>query len=224
MDVPAVSAGRCAMGASLVSTNSAPIRSRPISAGHDRQPPWSGRSSFVRPGHSPRDWRPTTPADLSRAPLTLALAEQNGGRTNNRGRIHRRAAKCRRGPDGPRQVPEHHQLKATRDRGSNACMVCRAGWQVTGRDRCRVRLQGQAHPAQSSRAGADSSASGRLRGDQLSAVAELLPQPEIARVHRLISQKYRADLVVIGPLRALQSALHPGRPRTQSVILSITLS
>jgi uncharacterized protein len=68
------------------------------------------------------------------------------------------------------------------------------------------------------------SANGRLRGDQLSAVAELLPQSEVARVHRLIMAKYRADLVVIGPLRALQSALHLGRPRTHPVILSITLS
>jgi uncharacterized protein len=68
------------------------------------------------------------------------------------------------------------------------------------------------------------SASGRLRGDQLSAVAELLPESEVARVHRLIMAKYRADLVVIGPLRALQSALHLGRPRTHSVILSIGLS
>lgn len=68
------------------------------------------------------------------------------------------------------------------------------------------------------------SASGRLRGDQLSAVAELLPQPEVARVHRLIMAKYRADLAVIGPLRALQSALHLGRRRTHSVILSIGLS
>ena len=68
------------------------------------------------------------------------------------------------------------------------------------------------------------SASGRLRGDQLSAVTELLPQPEIARVHRLIMAKYRADLVVVGPLRALQSALHLGRSRTRPVILSITLS
>lgn len=71
---------------------------------------------------------------------------------------------------------------------------------------------------------AQCSASGRLRGDQMSAVAELLPPSEVARVHRLIMAKYRADLVVIGPLRALQSALHLGRPRTHSVILSITLT
>ena len=68
------------------------------------------------------------------------------------------------------------------------------------------------------------SASGRLRGDQLSAVAELLPQPEVARVHRLIMAKYRADLIVIGPLRALQSALHLGRRRTHPAILSVVLS
>jgi uncharacterized protein len=71
---------------------------------------------------------------------------------------------------------------------------------------------------------AECSASGRLRGGQLSAVAELLPQTEVARVHRLILAKYRADLIVIGPLRALQSALHLGSPRTHPVILSITLT
>jgi PPOX class probable F420-dependent enzyme len=71
---------------------------------------------------------------------------------------------------------------------------------------------------------AECSASGRLRGDQLSAVAELLPSPKSPGLHRLVTAKYRADLVVIGPLRALQVALHPDRPRTRSVILSITLS
>jgi uncharacterized protein len=71
---------------------------------------------------------------------------------------------------------------------------------------------------------AECSANGRLRGGQLPAVAELLPQSEVARVHRLMTQKYRADLVVIGPLRALQSALHLGSPRTHSVILSIMLT
>jgi len=71
---------------------------------------------------------------------------------------------------------------------------------------------------------AECSANGRVRGDQLSAVAELLPQSQVARVHRLMMQKYRADMVVIGPLRALQSALHLGSPRTHSVILSITLT
>ena len=70
---------------------------------------------------------------------------------------------------------------------------------------------------------AECSASGRLRGGQLSAVAELLLQSEVALVHRLIMQKYRADLFVIGPLQALQSALHLSTPRTHSVDLSITL-
>lgn len=70
---------------------------------------------------------------------------------------------------------------------------------------------------------AECSASGRIRGEQVPGVAEVLPESEAARVHRLIVQKYRADLVLIGPLRFVQSALHIGPPRTHSVILSITL-
>ena len=65
------------------------------------------------------------------------------------------------------------------------------------------------------------SASGRLRGDQASAVAELLPDSETSSAERLIKRKYRADLLVIAPLRLIQSALHLGRARTRPVILSI---
>jgi hypothetical protein len=66
------------------------------------------------------------------------------------------------------------------------------------------------------------SPSGRLRGDQRPAVAKLLPDSEIGDAERLIKRKYRADLLVIAPLRSIQSALHLGRPRTAPVILSIT--
>jgi uncharacterized protein len=66
------------------------------------------------------------------------------------------------------------------------------------------------------------SASGRLRSDQAPAVAKLLPDTEINGAERLIKRKYRADLLVITPLRFIQSALHLGRPRTAPVILSIT--
>jgi uncharacterized protein len=65
-------------------------------------------------------------------------------------------------------------------------------------------------------------ASGRLRGDQTPAVAKLLPDSEISGTERLIKRKYRADLLVIAPLRFIQSTLHLGRPRTAPVILSIT--
>jgi len=65
-------------------------------------------------------------------------------------------------------------------------------------------------------------ASGRLRGEQVSAVAEVLPESEVSEAERHIMRKYRIDLLIIKPLRFLQSALHLGRPRTTSVILAIT--
>jgi uncharacterized protein len=65
-------------------------------------------------------------------------------------------------------------------------------------------------------------ASGRLRGEQADAVAELLPGSEVSGAERLIARKYRIDVMVIKPLRIAQSALHLGRPRTTPVILAIT--
>jgi uncharacterized protein len=67
-------------------------------------------------------------------------------------------------------------------------------------------------------------ASGRLRGEQVRAAAEILPDSEIAAVERLIADKYRFDLIIFRPLRFVQSRLHLGRPRTRPVILSITPS
>jgi PPOX class probable F420-dependent enzyme len=65
-------------------------------------------------------------------------------------------------------------------------------------------------------------ASGRLRGEQVPAMAEILPDSGTAAAERLIADKYRFDLIIIRPLRFVQARLHPGRPRAQSVILSIT--
>ena len=67
-------------------------------------------------------------------------------------------------------------------------------------------------------------ASGRLRGEQVRAAAEILPDSELAAVERLIPEKYRFDLIIFRPLRFIQSRLHLGRPRTRPVILSITPS
>jgi PPOX class probable F420-dependent enzyme len=67
-------------------------------------------------------------------------------------------------------------------------------------------------------------ATGRLRGTQMRARAELLPDAETARVERLMARKYRIDLLFIKPIRRLQAALHPGRPPETPVILSITPS
>ena len=68
---------------------------------------------------------------------------------------------------------------------------------------------------------AECSARGRLRGMPVHAIAEILPDEETARVERLVGRKYRADLLVIRPIRAIQSAFRRG-PREKSVILAIT--
>lgn len=65
-------------------------------------------------------------------------------------------------------------------------------------------------------------ASGRLHGGQVPAVAEVLPESEVSGAERLITRKYRSDILMIRPLRFVQSALHIGRPRTKPVILAIT--
>ena len=67
-------------------------------------------------------------------------------------------------------------------------------------------------------------ASGRLRGEQVRAVAEILPDSETGAVERLIADKYRFDLIIFRPLRFIQARLHLGRPRTKPAILGITPS
>lgn len=64
-------------------------------------------------------------------------------------------------------------------------------------------------------------ASGRLRAEPVGARAEVLPAAQTSRVHTLLARKYRLDLLVIGPLRAVQQALHLGHPRGTPVILKI---
>lgn len=65
-------------------------------------------------------------------------------------------------------------------------------------------------------------ASGRLRAQQVTARAELLPAAETGRVEALLARKYRFDLMIIKPLRSVQGALHLGRPRGTPVALKIT--
>jgi hypothetical protein len=65
-------------------------------------------------------------------------------------------------------------------------------------------------------------ATGRLRGEPVAGHAELLLDAEVARVERLMARKYRVDLVVIKPVRRLQAALHPRRPRGRTEVLAIT--
>ncbi len=67
-------------------------------------------------------------------------------------------------------------------------------------------------------------ASGRLRGEQVPAVAEILPDSEVGAVERLIADKYRFDMIIFRSLRFVQARLHLGRPRTGPAILGITPS
>jgi uncharacterized protein len=65
-------------------------------------------------------------------------------------------------------------------------------------------------------------ATGRLLSNPLSAQAELLPDAELGRVEQLMAAKYRIDLVIIRPIRAVQAALRRGQPRPKPVIVAIT--
>jgi hypothetical protein len=52
--------------------------------------------------------------------------------------------------------------------------------------------------------------------------AELLPDTEICRVEELMAAKYRIDLLVIRPIRAVQAVLHRRHPRGTPVVLALT--
>jgi PPOX class probable F420-dependent enzyme len=65
-------------------------------------------------------------------------------------------------------------------------------------------------------------ATGRLQGQQVSGVARVLHGSEAGAADKLITRKYRLELVIIRPLWFVQSALHLGRPHTTPVILAIT--
>lgn len=65
------------------------------------------------------------------------------------------------------------------------------------------------------------SATGRLRGEPVTGKAWVLPAEETARVERLLARKYRFDLLIIKPVRAIQLRLHPGRPRGTTIALAI---
>jgi uncharacterized protein len=63
-------------------------------------------------------------------------------------------------------------------------------------------------------------ARGRLRGQPVAAIAEQLPDTELARAEGLLAAKYRIDLLLFKPLRALQAAL--GRGRGRPIALALT--
>jgi len=69
-------------------------------------------------------------------------------------------------------------------------------------------------------------ASGRLRGEQVSARAEVLGPEALERVRRLAARKYRADKILILPIyRAIQAVRHKAVnavPEGDPVVLAIT--
>ncbi|MGE5289329.1 MAG: PPOX class F420-dependent oxidoreductase [Micromonosporaceae bacterium] len=65
-------------------------------------------------------------------------------------------------------------------------------------------------------------ARGRPHGDAVAAHAELLPESENLRVERLLQHKYRVDMVLLKPIRVIQSALHLGPAHGKPVILAIS--
>ena len=65
-------------------------------------------------------------------------------------------------------------------------------------------------------------ARGKIRELPTPAEAELLPDDQVARVERLMAHKYRVEVLIFRPLRAIQRALHIGRYRGTPVIVAVT--
>ena len=65
-------------------------------------------------------------------------------------------------------------------------------------------------------------ARGRLRGQPVIGVARVLVGSEAGAAGKLITRKYRSELVIIRPLWFIQSALHLRHSRSTPVILAIT--
>ncbi len=63
---------------------------------------------------------------------------------------------------------------------------------------------------------------GRPRGDVLRGRAEILSASETDRIEALMRRKYRWDLLIIGPLRWIQTTFHLGKDRGPTVGLAIT--
>lgn len=68
------------------------------------------------------------------------------------------------------------------------------------------------------------SARGRLLDRSVEASAWILPPSEVDRVTRLMERKYRIDLILIRPIRALQPFVHPERRNEVTAIVAITPS
>jgi PPOX class probable F420-dependent enzyme len=66
-------------------------------------------------------------------------------------------------------------------------------------------------------------ASGKLRGNPISARAEFLPEDERGQVEALIAHKYRVDRILILPVyRLVQRLRHRSTDTAEPIVLSIT--
>lgn len=63
---------------------------------------------------------------------------------------------------------------------------------------------------------------GKIRELPTPGESEFLPDDEVAGVERLMAHKYRAEVLIFRPIRAVQRALHIGRYRGKPVIVAIT--
>ena len=65
-------------------------------------------------------------------------------------------------------------------------------------------------------------ATGRLRGRPARATGRQLPADAMSRAEPMFGRKYRFDLLVLRPVRAIGAALGRGRPAGTPVIIEIT--
>jgi PPOX class probable F420-dependent enzyme len=65
---------------------------------------------------------------------------------------------------------------------------------------------------------------GTVTGPKAEALVEILPDLERTRAERLIRRKYRFDMIIFRPLRAIQRAFHVGPAQEAPLILAVTLA
>jgi PPOX class probable F420-dependent enzyme len=65
------------------------------------------------------------------------------------------------------------------------------------------------------------SARGRVRGDSTAGHAQVLPVTDVVHVEELLARKYRFEMVFLRPIRWIQTTMHLGRARGESVIVAI---
>jgi uncharacterized protein len=136
---------------------------------------------------------------------------------------HRPGRQAHPGPESPAFAGKYLSLTSFRRDGTG---VATPVWFVEADGRLLVETDAGSYKVRRIRRNpqvtiAPCTATGRLRGTPVPAWADLLPDAEVARVDRLMGDKYRVDLLFIKPLRKLQAALHRRRPRETPVVLEI---